>query len=115
MRIDKETNREAPRETNVLVRSPAVCCRHCRSKPIAMPISRAAAIFAMKNNDGMLPLSINRPRTESPPYSLIELHQLESNTMPSAGLRARFQLYWLTPEVTGRTLPSIIQTRRTAV
>jgi signal transduction histidine kinase len=37
-------------------------------------------------------------------------HQLESKTRPSDGLRARFQLYWLTLAVIARTLPSIIRT-----
>src|SRR5207302_10840362 len=37
MFIEKTTNRAAPTETSALVRSPAMRCRHCRSKPMSAP------------------------------------------------------------------------------
>jgi len=43
-------------------------------------------------------------------YAPAGTYQELSKTSPSAGCKAMSQLYWLTPELTGRTLPSIMAT-----
>src|SRR5215472_16600319 len=45
---DMETNRAAPRATRALVRRPAGCWRHWRSRPMRMPSSSATALFSEK-------------------------------------------------------------------
>ncbi len=49
-RAPSDTNRAAPKLTRALVRSPAGCWPHCRSRPIARPRPNAVPVFARKSS-----------------------------------------------------------------
>ncbi len=55
MSRERDTKSAAPTATRALVRSPAGCCRHCRSMPISVPSTSASPTFPANSSSSIAP------------------------------------------------------------